>query len=420
MQNKLWIILALLVAFFAGLYADTPWDAASELGQGQASAPEPLYWVAPMDASFRSDKPGRSPMGMDLVPVYQDGSGDDAGDVRISPAIENNLGLKMAAVKMSSLQAEISTVGYVQFDEDRLHHVHLRVEGWIESLNISAEGEQVAEGEVLFELYSPTLFNAQKDMVSALKSGEEELITAARQKMRLLGMTADQIRHVERSRQAEEQIAFHAQHGGIVSNLNVRHGMFVDPAAEVMAIGAIDTVWVIADVFERQLPWLVAGQDVTMSVDSYPGQQWRAKVDYIYPVLNPESRTVQVRIRIDNQDRRLKPNMFASLTIHAQDSQQVLNIPRSALILGGRGARVVQSLGSGKYRSVDVVAGREAGDRVEVLEGLESGDKVVVSAQFLIDSESNIAAEELRMSPSEDGAIQELSPARDVEVHQHD
>ena len=153
----------------------------------------------------------------------------------------------------------------------------------------------------------------------------------------------------------------------------------------------------IAEVFERQMPWLVAGQEVTMSVDSYPGQLWQTQIDYIYPVLNPQSRTVQVRIRIDNQDRRLRPNMFASLLIHARDAAPVLNIPRSALILGGRGQRVVRALGEGRYRSVEVSVGREAGDRVEILAGLSKDDRVVVSAQFLIDSESNIDAESSRL-----------------------
>lgn len=401
MSTKLWMLLLVTLAFLAGGISSWKFIPVNEPRLEADAAPAPLYWVAPMDPAYRRDQPGKSPMGMDLVPVFAEAGEPEQGVVQISSAVENNLGVKIAGAVTSTLRTDINTVGYVQFDEDRLHHVHLRVDGWIESLNVSAVGDQVAAGEALFELYSPTLFNAQKDMVSALKSGERELISAARQRLRLLGMTADQIKRVVTSRSAEERIAFHAQHGGIVSDLNVRHGMFVDPSIEIMAIGAIDTVWVIAEVFERQLPWLASGQAVTMSVDSFPGQQWLARVDYIYPVLNAASRTVQVRIRIDNSDRRLKPNMFASLLIHAENTQPVLNIPRSALILGGRGPRVVKALGEGKFRSVAVRVGREAGDQVEILEGLSSGDQVVVSAQFLIDSESSIAAESMRMEPGE-------------------
>jgi Cu(I)/Ag(I) efflux system membrane fusion protein len=403
MLKKLGLWSIVLLAFVAGALTNS--KLTSETGTLSLttveSAADPLYWVAPMDPGYRRSQPGISPMGMELIPVYAPGATGSSAKgenvVVISPAVENNLGVKTASASVSTLQMDLNTVGYVQFDEDRLHHVHLRVDGWIESLNVSAVGERVEAGQILFELYSPTLFNAQKDLIFALSTSETELLSAARQRLRLLGLTPTQIQKLEDSREAQERIAFYAQHSGIVSSLNVRHGMFIQPASEIMAIGSIDTVWVIAEVFERQLPWLVAGQDVTMSVDSYPGQLWQASVDYIYPVLNPQSRTVQVRIRIDNRDRRLRPNMFASLLIHTQDSAPVLNIPRSALILGGSGQRVVKALGDGRFHSVFVTVGREAGDQVEILSGLSEGDQVVVSAQFLIDSESNIDAESERL-----------------------
>lgn len=402
------LVLAVLLAFVAG--AVTYWKLSPGLDKSLASAsdsaakPKPIYWVAPMDANFRRDAPGKSPMGMDLVPVYAQNAGEESDNtIIISASVENNLGVRTAPVERSTMQMNIDTVGYVQFDEDRLHHVHLRVEGWIERLNVSAVGEQVEQGQVLFELYSPALFNAQKDLVSALRRGEPELLAAARQKLRLLGLTPSQVTGLEDSGKASERIAFYAEHTGIVSNLNVRHGMFIEPASEIMAIGSIDTVWVIAEVFERQLPWLATGQKVEMSVDAYPGQLWLARVDYIYPILNPQSRTVQVRIRIDNQDQRLRPNMFASLLIRAEDSAAVINIPRTALILGGRGQRVVKALGQGRFKSVAVTMGREAGDRVEIISGLSVGEEVVVSAQFLIDSESNIDAESVRLSTAVQG-----------------
>ena len=400
--------MAVLVAFVAG--GVTYWKLSPRLDASLASSSngnvktDPIYWVAPMDANFRRDGPGKSPMGMDLVPVYAEELPSKSDNtVVISPSVENNLGVRTAPVERSTMQMDIDTVGYVQFDEARLHHIHLRVEGWIESLNVSAVGERVEKGQVLFELYSPALFNAQKDLVSALRRDEPELLAAARQKLRLLGLTPSQISKLESSGEATERIAFYAEHSGIVSNLNVRHGMFIEPASEIMAIGSIDTVWVIAEVFERQLPWLATGQKVEMSVDAYPGQLWLARVDYIYPILNPKSRTVQVRIRIDNQDQRLRPNMFASLLIRAEDSAAVLNIPRTALILGGRGQRVVKALGHGRFRSVAVSMGREAGNKVEVLSGLSAGEEVVVSAQFLIDSESNIAAESGRLNTAVEG-----------------
>ena len=181
--------------------------------------------------------------------------------------------------------------------------------------------------------------------------------------------------------------------------------MYVEPANEVMAIGSLDSVWVIAEVFERQAAWLAQRQPVSMTVDSYPGVQWQAEVDYIYPVLDPSLRTVQVRVKVDNADLRLRPNMFASLVINTHQPEAVLHIPRDALIRGGYQQRVVLALGGGRYRSVAVTAGREVNGRVEILAGLAAGDRVVISAQFLIDSESAIAAEMQRLE-SDDGGRQ--------------
>jgi Cu(I)/Ag(I) efflux system membrane fusion protein len=335
-------------------------------------------------------------MGMDLIPVYEDAPAEDTA-VLISPAVENNLGVKVADVEKSILNNDIATVGYVRFDEDRLHHVHVRVEGWIETLSIASSGEQVSAGQVLFELYSPALFNAQKDLVSVLGGGNQRLIESAQQRLRLQGMAPRQIEQVVKTGRALEKIAVYAKHSGIVSELNVRHGMFIEPSVEVMAIGSINSVWVIAEIFEREAAWIQPGQLVTITTSSYPAEQWQARVDYIYPVLNAQARTLQVRIRVDNPDQRLKPNMFTDLLIHAAGEEAVLNIPRSALIRGGHGDRVVMALGQGRYRSVPVRAGRGAGDRVEIVTGLVLGDQVVTSGQFLIDSESNISAENERL-----------------------
>lgn len=413
-------LVCVLSAFVAGagmaLWYRT--DTAALVSSNDAE--KPLYWVAPMDPGFRRDKPGKSPMGMALVPVYR--QPELPGVVEVSPAVVNSLGVATAVAKLTPLDGAIAAVGFVQLDEDQLHHVHIRVDGWIESLNVSAVGDPVEKGQVLFELYSPTLFNAQKDLVSAMRAGERSLVESARQRLRLLGLQPDQIKAVEKSRQAKERIAVFSKHKGFVSALNVRHGMYVEPSIEIMAIGAMDSVWVIAEVFERQAAWLKQDQLVGMEVDSYPGETWQAKVDYIYPVLNPKSRTVQVRIKVANQDLRLKPNMFANLVIHAQSSVELINIPAAALIRGGRGDRVVVALGEGRFRSVNVRAGKEAGGRVAILEGLAAGDRVVTSAQFLIDSESNLDAASQRLDYNPQALPPEapVSPEGEGDVGQAD
>ena len=183
MKKIIYTLLVIAIGFSAGMFFKSSTDNAAIVDEKK-----PLYWVAPMDPQYRRDGPGKSPMGMDLIPVYSESESNASDDtVMISPAMENNLGVKVVAVEKSVLANEITTVGYVRFDEDQLHHIHVRVEGWIEKLNVSTSGEKVTAGQLLFELYSPTLFNAQKDLVSVLGSGDKKLIESARQRLRLQG-----------------------------------------------------------------------------------------------------------------------------------------------------------------------------------------------------------------------------------------
>jgi Cu(I)/Ag(I) efflux system membrane fusion protein len=372
---------------------------------------KPLYWVAPMDKNYRRDKPGKSPMGMDLVPVYEDGAkgGEDEGTVMISPVVENNLGVRTEIVQRGLLQLPIQTIGYVAFDEDKLSHIHSRVDGWIEVLNVTSEGDPVAKGQTLYELYSPALVNAQEEFLAALRSGNTSLEKASRSRLLSLGLTNSQIDNLQRLRKVEQRISVSAERAGFVKELKVREGMFIKPATEVMSIGTLDTVWVIAEVFERQASWVKSGQTVEMRAEAIPGKIWSGTVDYLYPVLDSKTRTLKVRIRFDNPDQTLKPNMFANLRFLAPIAEETLSIPKAALIRGGRYDRVVLAKGDGKFKSVLVDIGIEAGERIQILKGLNDGDIVVTSAQFLIDSESNIDAEIARMEVREKAESQKVS-----------
>lgn len=361
-----------------------------------ADAKKPLYWVAPMDAGYRRDKPGKSPMGMDLIPVYASDSGD-AGTVVISPRVENNLGVRSASVKLASLAQQINTVGFIHFDEDRIHHIHSRVEGWIGSLAVTSTGDPVKKGQLLFELYSPELVNAQEELLAAQRSGNKSLQNAAREKLLAFGVSMEQIQALSRRKTALQYLPFHADRSGYVSELDVRHGMFVSPQKKILSIGTLDSVWVIAEVFERQAGWVKPGQRVTMTAQSHSGRSWEGTVDYIYPVLDKKTRSMRVRIQIPNVDEALQPNMFVSLSIFDEGGADVLTIAREALIRTGATTRVVQALGDGHFKSVPVKVGRESAGRVEILAGLSVGDAVVTSAQFLIDSESNVDADLARI-----------------------
>lgn len=365
-----------------------------------------LYWVAPMDPTYRRDRPGKSPMGMDLVPVYEEGptpgSVEDATVVTVGPEVVNNLGVRTVAARRGTLGRRIETVGYVDFDETRISHVHTRTEGWIERLLVRSEGERVSKGQLLFELYSPTLVNAQEEMVQALASQNDGLIRASRERLRALGVPEDQIRQLGRTRRVDQVVRTYAEQDGVIRVLNVREGMYVTPATEVMSLADLSSVWLLAEVFERQTEWVKVGAPAEIRLTYLPGRTWRGQVEYVYPDLDPKTRTLKARLRFDNPDQVLKPNMYADVVIYGQQREDVLTVPREAIIRTGEGDRVVLALGQGRFRPVPVVVGIESGDSVEVREGLHEGDRVVISGQFLIDSESSLQASFLRMNATHD------------------
>lgn len=355
-----------------------------------------LYWVAPMDANYRRDEPGKSPMGMDLVPVYDDG--EDGLTVRISPAIENNMGVRTAKVKKDKLWRRIDTVGYVDFDENKISHIHLRTKGWIEKLLIKSEGERVKKGQLLFEVYSPELVNAQEEYLQALRSGHKGLSSASRERLEALGISVAQIKNLNKKRRASQFVKIFAKQDGIVAKLNVREGMFVMPQKEVMSLADLSSIWILAEVFESQTDWVKQGQSAEVQLSYLPGRKWIGDVEYIYPSLDPKTRTLKVRLRFNNKDEALKPNMFANVTIYGGAKREVIIIPREALIRTGNDERVIVSVGEGRFQPREVTAGIESGDHIEIIKGLSVGDKVVTSGQFLIDSEASLKASIARMS----------------------
>ncbi|MDH3527582.1 MAG: efflux RND transporter periplasmic adaptor subunit [Gammaproteobacteria bacterium] len=369
---------------------------------------EILYWVAPMDPNFRRDKPGKSPMGMDLVPVYA--STDDAPGniVSIEPRIVQNLGVRTAMAERSRLWRGISTVGYVDYDESKTSHIHLRTEGWIERLYVESEGERVSKGQRLFDLYSPALVNAQEEFIQALKIGNKGLEQASRDRLKALGIPEDQIRQLKKTQRARQTIAIYAPQDGVVSTLMVREGMFVKPADRVMSLAELSTVWLLTEVFERQADWVKVGQPAEVRLSYLPGRTWEGRVEYIYPSLDPMTRTLKARLRFDNPDEALKPNMYAHVKIFGGPKEDTIVIPLEALIRTGREERVILSLGAGRFESRTVTAGIESGDWVEILTGIDAGEAVVISGQFLIDSEASLKASMRRMgSPDSDRQVEQ-------------
>ena len=391
-MKHLLLIIALAAALLAGVLIGRTTDHAPTSNVGASADREILYWVAPMDRNYRRDTPGKSPMGMDLVPVYADEVDSQPGVVKIDPVVVNNLGVRTEKAVQSTLVSRIETVAYVTYDEDTVQQVHTRVDGWVERLATKASGESVAKGQLLFELYSPTLVNAQEEFLAALRSGNSTLLRASRERLASLGVSASEITRLETERSIRQRVRVFADSDGVISHLGVREGAYVTPATEIMTVAKLDTVWVMAEVFERQAGLVATGQSASVRLDYQPGKTWSGNVDYVYPEVDPVSRTLKVRIRLDNPSRSLQPNMFASVVIEADDQQQVVHVPRAAVIRGSTHDRVVLALGEGRFRSVPVTLGRESGERVVVLAGLKPGDEIVASGQFLIDSESNVDA----------------------------
>lgn len=352
--------------------------------------PEILYWVAPMDPNFRRDKPGKSPMGMDLVPVYADDAPSEEDVVSIDPIIVQNLGVRSEPAVRSTLNRTIQTVGYVEYDENALLHIHTRIDGWVEKLSVKAEGDPIREGQVLFELYSPTLVNAQQEYLMAKSAAHDNLLGASRDRLLTLGMTETEIEQLDETKEVHQRISVFAKSKGVVGMLGIREGIYVTPATHVMSIAELDKVWVVAEVLERQSGLVEIGQKVEFELDSMPGKRWEGEIEYIYPELDPTTRSLKVRVSFDSQNEVLRPNMFAQVSISVPGTKRVIHVPRSAVIRGGLSDRVVLDLGSGQFRSVPITVGMEADDRIEVIKGLKRGNRVVTSGQFLIDSESNI------------------------------
>jgi Cu(I)/Ag(I) efflux system membrane fusion protein len=407
-MNK-WILAtsALLCGAALGYYL--PGLPGDEMAADSAES-KPLYWVAPMDPNFKRDKPGLSPMGMDLVPVYPEdlAGGDSPGTVSISPEVVNNLGVRSESVLFSPLQGQLNTVGYVGYDQEQLVDIHSRISGWVESLAVNSEGDAVTEGQLLYEVYSPDLVNAQEEYIAALNSGNRYLRQASESKLKALGVSKQIFSTLKKQRKALERIPVYAPKSGYLSELNLTQGMFIKPAFKLMRIGPLDQVWVTAELFERQASMVSEGNSAVMQLDFLPGKRWQGTVDYIYPALDPKTRTLKIRLRFDNPDLELKPDMFARINIQTQATAPVLNIPESALIKTGIQERVVIDLGEGRYKSVEVRSGERMGDRVAINQGLQPEDKVVVSAQFMLDSESSISSDFLRMTPPMMGFVEDV------------
>ncbi|OAB55203.1 hypothetical protein AY599_13585 [Leptolyngbya valderiana BDU 20041] len=351
---------------------------------------EIAYWVAPMDPNFRRDEPGLSPMGMALVPVYVDEL-SPAGTVRVALATQQQMNLRTATVREGRLWRRIDTVGEVVWDASQISHVHSRVAGWIGDIAIDTVGEEIEAGQLLYTLYSPELSNAQDELLRA-RSGGAGLLESARARLRTLGVQARVIQRIEDEGRALEYLPWYAERAGVVSALGARDGMRVTPDLELIEIASTAPVWVLAEVAGRQVDWLAEGQVAEITTDFRPGTPFRARIDYLYPALDPVTRTQRVRLPVAIDDPLLKPGMWVDVRIFAGPVDGRVFIPREALIRTGKNERVIVQTDDETFEVREVSSGMESGEFVAILAGLRPGETVVRSGQFLLDSEASLSS----------------------------
>jgi Cu(I)/Ag(I) efflux system membrane fusion protein/cobalt-zinc-cadmium efflux system membrane fusion protein len=347
-----------------------------------------------MDPSYISDMPGKSPMGMDLVPVYEDEAGESRGGaITIDPVVVQNMGVRIAPVKRGAVFRHVRTIGTVDVAESEISVVNLRYSGWIERIHVDETGVQAKKGQALFDIYSPELVSAQEEYLLALRTAGKDspLARSTRSRLELWDLPSWLIDKVEKAGKPLRNLTVVAPQSGYVLHKNVVQGARVMAGVDLYRIGNLAKIWVNADVYEFDAPWIELGQKASMELSFEAGRTYDGKVSYIYPTLNMKTRTLTVRLEFDNPGLALKPGMFATVQIEAQRKSDVLELPTEAIIHSGTRQIVFVARSLGKYEMREITTG-VVGDRhrTEVLSGLSEGERVVTSGQFLLDSESQL------------------------------
>jgi Cu(I)/Ag(I) efflux system membrane fusion protein len=361
-----------------------------------------LYYRNPMGLPDTSPTPKKDSMGMDYLPVYEGEDEGSGSSVKISTAKVQKLGVRTEAATLRDLSRPIRAVGRVEVDERRVFAVAPKFEGWIERLYVNTSGQPVGRGQALFEVYSPELVSAQREYQVAARgveklSGEaqagiQQVADAALARLRNWDISTEQIERLKAGGEVTRTLTYRSPVAGVILEKKALQGMRFMPGEALYQIADVSGVWVLADVFERDLAAVRIGQAVEVGIDAYPDKTFSGKVSYLYPTLNPQTRTVPVRIELPNPRGELRPAMYANVRLKVGAGRTALTIPLSAMIDSGTGQRVIVQQGEGRFEPRDVKLGLRGDDHVEVKEGVKEGELVVVAANFLIDSESNLKA----------------------------
>lgn len=408
-----------------------------ELGAPVAAAKKERkvkYWVSPMDPGYVRDKPGKAPCGMDLVPVYEEEAATAAeGAITISPNVIQSMGVRTAKVEMQPLTRTIRAVSKVMYDERQLAQVNTKIGGWVERLYVKATGDPIRKGQPLLSIYSPELVSTQQEYLLALKNrrtlekspfpdlkkGAQRLVEASRRRLMYWDIPASQIAALERTGEVNKTLTLTSPVLGIVTKRMVTEGQMVQPGLPLLEVADLSTVWVEADIYEYELPWIKVGLPAHMTLTYIPGETFHGKVQYIYPYLMGATRTARVRLAFPNPQLKLKPDMFAQVEIKSPLAEPTVVVPAEAILDTGEKQHVFVALGKGQFEPREVKVGMygEGGLR-QILSGLKQGEEVVTSAQFLLDSEARFReAIALMLKGAKEGEKEAAPPA--MPGHKH-
>jgi multidrug efflux pump subunit AcrA (membrane-fusion protein) len=382
-----------------------------ELGAPAAPAAGPAtkerkikYWISPMDPGYVRDKPGKAPCGMDLVPVYEDEAGAaQEGAIAVDPRTLQSMGVRTAKAEVKEISRTIRAVGKVTYDERKLTVVTTKLTGWVEKLYTRTTGDPLRKGQNLLSLYSPELVTTQEEYLIALRNlksleksgfpelegGARRLLAATRQRLRYWDIPDSQIARLEETGEVSRTLTLASPANGIVIKRMVTEGQMVQAGMPLLEVADLSTVWVDADIYEYELPWVKVGQHATMTLTYLPGKTFHGQVQYLYPFLKEATRTARLRLAFPNPGLALKPEMFAEVEISSSPKEPSVVIPAEAVLDTGEKQHVFLSRGRGQFEPRQVKVGVRGNDGlVQVLSGLKGDEEVVTSAQFLLDSES--------------------------------
>jgi membrane fusion protein, copper/silver efflux system len=381
-------------------FADTLGKTPVQIAQKERKV---LYWRAPMNPNEVYDHPGKSKMGMDLVPVYEDEASGN-GIIKINGAVQQNMNVKTAVVETKDLNSEVITNGILSTDEQSEYIVTTRVNGWVQKLYVNYTGQVVKKGEKLLDIYSPELVAAEQELLTALSyqsavknssineaaASGDELLKNAVTKLELLEIPASEIEKIKETKIVKTYMTLYAQNSGTVIAKNVVEGEKIMAGIQLLDIVNLSNLWLTADIYEYELPKVELGSPADITFNFFPGKIFKSRVSFIYPTLDDKTRTVKVRFDIPNYNNELKPSMFAGIVIKGKSLGNYPVVPEQAALRSGQKNIVILALGNGKFKPIEVVLGDYSNGYYQVLKGISAGDIIVTSAQFLIDSESNL------------------------------